>query len=245
MQDEEQFSLNDDLETAGGRAADDVFRGIAGRIVSGELSEGTPLPPEREIIEAYGVSRTVVREAVQALANRGLVEARPRHRPVVRKPSYDTAFETVANVVERLLKRPGGVKNLFDTRVMIESALVRQAAKDAAKEEIAAIDAALQANHEAIDDSETFYRTDVEFHATLYAVAHNPVLPAVHRAYATWLSPQWSRMPHEPARNRVNFEFHSRIFEAILMRDPDQAETQLRSHLAYAWEQVRETFGDV
>lgn len=244
MRDERRAEPEGEAGGDSGRAADHVFRSIAGRILSGEIADGAALPPEREIIESYGVSRTVVREAVQALANKGLVEARPRHRPVVRKPSFDTAFETVADVVRRLLMRPGGVRNLFDTRVMIEAALVRQAAKEAVKEDIAAMKAALEENRAAMEDRELFYRTDVGFHATFYAVAKNPVLPAVHRAYTAWLSPHWSNMPFHPERNRVNFEFHSEIFEAILMRDPDRAEELLRQHLAYAWNQVRAILGD-
>ncbi len=228
-----------------GRAADDLFRHYAELINSGALSEGDPLPPEREIVETHGVSRTVVREAVLALANKGLVDARPRFRPVVRKPTYDTAFETVDNVVARLLIQPGGVKNLFDTRIIIEAALVRQAASDAKKDDIAALKSALDANEAAIEDSELFYRTDTGFHAVLYQIPCNPILPAVHKAYTTWLAPQWSKMPRLPDRNRTNFEAHRRIFEAILMRDQDAAEAALRTHLANAWNQVRETFGDL
>ncbi len=135
--------ISTDESSKGGRAADDLFRHFAEMINSGVLREGDPLPPEREIVATYGVSRTVAREAVLALANRGLVEARPRYRPVVRKPSYDTAIETVENVVARLLTQPGRVKDLFDTRILIEAALVRQAAADAKKEDIAALTLAL------------------------------------------------------------------------------------------------------
>ena len=225
-----------------GRAVDDVFRRIAGRILSGELADGQPLPPEREIIKAFGVSRTGVREAVLALANGGLVRARLRHRPVVRKSGYDTAFETLISVVERLLNLPGGVKHLFDKRVMIEASLVRQAALDARKEDIAAMRAALMANEAAIENSEPFYGTDVEFHSTFYGIPGNPVLPANHRACTAWLSPHWYRMPSEPDRNRADFEFHGWTFEAMLMRNPDTAGERLKLHLAYAWDQVRETF---
>ena len=228
-----------------GRAADDLFRRFAEMINSGALRDGDPLPPEREIVETYGLSRTVVREAVLALANRGLVEARPRYRPVVRKPTYDTAFETVDNVVARLLSQPDGVKNLFDTRIMIEAALVRQAATEAGKDDIAALKQALEANEAAIEDSELFYRTDIAFHSVLYQIPQNPVLPAVHKAYTTWLALHWSQMPRLPERNRANFKAHKAIYEAILMRDADAAEAALRAHLANAWTQVRETFGDI
>ena len=228
-----------------GRAADDLFRTFVDMIGAGVLREGDPLPPEREIVETYGVSRTVAREAVLALANRGLVDARPRYRPVVRKPSYDSALDAVDTVVSRLLKQPDGVKNLFDTRIMVEAALVRQAAAGATRDDLVALKIALEQNGTAIDDSEHFYQTDMAFHAVLYKIPRNPVLPAIHKAYMSWLAPQWLQMPRLPEHNRQNYQAHSAITEAILMRDPDAAEAALRTHLANAWAQVRETFGDI
>jgi GntR family transcriptional regulator, sialic acid-inducible nan operon repressor len=90
------------------RAADAVVREIEARIVSGDLADGTPLPPERDLIETYRVSRTVVREAVASLASRGLVESRPRFRPVVRRPGYDAALAAANGVVGHLLAQSGG-----------------------------------------------------------------------------------------------------------------------------------------
>ncbi|MBY6144721.1 FadR family transcriptional regulator [Mameliella alba] len=228
-----------------GRAADHVVQSIAERIRTGALRDGQPLPPERDLMEQYGISRTVVREAVRTLSSRGLIEALPRHRPVVRKPGVDAAFDAVGSIVAHLLSEPGGVRNLFDTRIMIEAALVRHAAKEASREDIVELKAALEANGAAIEDSEEFYRTDNAFHAVLYEIPKNPVLPAIHRAYTTWLAPQWSRMPRLQDRNKANFDAHTAIFEAILMRDPDSAEARLRDHLSKAWAQVRATFGDM
>lgn len=101
---------------------------------------------------------------------------------------------------------------------------------------------ALAANEAAIPDSDLFYETDTAFHGVLYQIARNPVLPAIHSAYVTWLSPQWSQMPRLPKRNRENYEAHKRIFDAILLRDPDLAEQELRAHLNSAWLQVCRTF---
>ncbi|SNS61043.1 FadR/GntR family transcriptional regulator [Antarctobacter heliothermus] len=228
-----------------GRAADQVVHSIAERIRLGDLPDGQPLPPERDLMEEYGISRTVVREAVRTLSSRGLIEALPRHRPVVRKPGFDAAIDAVGSIVTHLLSEPGGVRNLFDTRIMVEAALARQAAQLATRDDIAALKEALEANAAAVEDSEEFYRTDNAFHGVLYQIPQNPVLPAIHRAYTTWLAPQWSQMPRLPERNRTNLGAHKAIYDAILMRDPDAAEARLRDHLSKAWAQVRETFGDV
>ena len=228
-----------------GRAADMVVKVLAQRIQSGELEDGQPLPPERDMMEEFGISRTVVREALVALSNKGLVEARPRHRPLVRKPGYDSAFSAIESIVTYLLGQRGGVRNLFDTRILLEAALVRQAAKTADKQDIAALKRALEANQASIEDSETFYQTDMGFHRILYEISRNPVLPAVNRAYTTWLAPHWLQMPRLPDRNQANFEAHRQIFDAILMRDPDAAEDALKRHLENAWDQVRQTFGEL
>ena len=144
-------------------------------------------------------------------------------------------------MVGRLLLQPEGLWNLFRTRIMIEVSLVRLAALDASKDDLTALKEALSANKEAIGESERFYRTDANFHAKLYAIPQNPVLPAVHRAYTVWLWPHWSKMPPSIERNRKNFDDHAEIFDMIVMRDPDAAERALQRHLNKAWRHVRDT----
>ena len=226
------------------RAADELFSKFEKMIHTGELSSGQALPPEREIVETFGVSRTVVREAILALSNKGLVEAKPRYRPVVRKPDFDTALETIGNVVNRLLDDGNGVKNLFDTRIMIEVYLARQASMEAKRDDIQRLKTALDENREAIDNMELFFHTDIKFHRVMYEMGGNPILPAVHRAYIGWLQPNWIKMPTSSARNQLNFESHEAIFNAILMRDPDKAEAVTRKHLADAWDQINKILSE-
>lgn len=223
-----------------GRAADPLVEEIENRIARGLLGDGQPLPPERDLMAEFGLSRTVVREALRILSSRGLVEARPRHRPVVRRPGFAAAFDAVGGVVRHLLRDRDGVRNLFETRIMVEAALVRQAAAEAGRDDIARLTDALAANEAAIADSAAFYDTDIAFHRVLYEVPRNPVLPALHDAYTGWLAPQWSRMPHLETRNRRNAAAHRAIYDAILLRDPDAAETALRRHMDDAWDQVQD-----
>ncbi|MGB5557063.1 MAG: FadR/GntR family transcriptional regulator [Paracoccaceae bacterium] len=232
-------------DTITGRAADHVVRTLKQRILDGTLVEGQALPAERELMQEFGISRTVVREAVRLLSAQGLVEAKLRFRPVVRRAGFEAALDAAGSVVTNLLKQSGGVRNLFDTRILVEAALVREAATSARSSDILALKVALAANAAAIDDSDQFYLTDMQFHEVLYRIPRNPVLPAIHHAYNTWLSPRWSQMPRLPDRNRANLAAHTAILDAIMMRDPDAAEAALRAHLTAAWDQVRATFGDL
>ena len=225
-----------------GRAADELIATLVQLIGSGHLKDGDPLPPEREIVERFGVSRTVAREAVQALANRGLVDARPRFRPVVRRPSYETAMHTIGDVVEQLLGDKSSVRHLFETRVLVEAALVRNAARNASDQNIEELERALDANKAAIEDSPRFYETDRAFHGLFYSISDNPVLTVTHQAFSDWLSPHWVQMPHLTDRNAANYAAHKAILETVKMGEQDAAERLLRSHLDAAWEQVRDTF---
>lgn len=220
------------------RAADRLIAEIEHQILDGRLQAGQPLPPEREIVEGHGVSRTVVREALRVLSSKGLIVTRPGFRPIVAKPGYDAAVGAVGSVVTQLLGQPGGVRNLFELRIRMEASLVREAALSATAQNIDALERALAENKATIMDSSAFYQTDTAFHAVLYAIPGNPVLPAIHRAYTDWLSSYWSQMPRRPEVNQTNFEAHQAIFDAVLRRNPDAAELALRDHLDFAWRQV-------
>ncbi len=225
-----------------GRAADVIVAQLERQIASGELEDKFPLPAERDLMERFGASRTVVREAITALSNRGLIESRPRYRPVVRKPGPESALGAIEGIVRLLLEQSGGVKNLYESRVFLERALVREAANAAGKQDIVDLREALAANKAAIDDSGAFYATDTAFHGVLYKVPKNPIFPAIHQGYTSWLAPHWDRMLRSPERNKVNYLAHEAIFNAIIERDPDAAEEALANHLKAAWEYVRVTF---
>lgn len=233
-----------DRTAARTRAADQIIASIEARIYNGSFADGEPLPAERDLMGEFSASRTVVREAITALGARGLIDQRPRFRPVVRKPDYGTALRNVEAVVRHLLAERDSLHDLFQTRIFLERALVREAALNARKEGIDALRIALEANRRAVPDSGDFYETDTAFHGVLYRIPGNPIYPAVHDAYRTWLAPHWDRMPRSPERNAVNFASHRAIFESIIARDPDAAEEALARHLMAAWEFVRATIGE-
>lgn len=221
------------------RLADAVSAELARMIAAGTLSSGARLPTERELMRRFGVSRSAVREAIQGLAARGLLVTRPGHRPVVRGRNYETAVDTLGRLVAHLVEDEGGVRNLFETRIFVEAGLTRHAALQARREDIEALEAALEANRAAIGDPERFYATDAAFHALLYRVPRNPIFPEVHRAYVEWLQDHWKRLPRAAEFDRVNHAAHAEILAAIISRDPDAAEAALRRHLATAWEFLR------
>lgn len=224
-----------------GRTSDDLVAEIERRISSGQFVHDKRLPTERDLMEEFGVSRTVVREAISTLANRGLVESKPRFRPTVKKPDYSTFFSVTGKIVEFLLDEPGGVANLYQSREFVERGLVRHAALHATTDDIANLKIALNANFAAIDDTPSFFETDIQFHRILYDIIGNPIFPAIFEGYVSWLAPNWSRMKRSSEHNKINYEAHKKIYEAILEREPALAEEALNEHLSFAWALVKET----
>ena len=223
-------------------AANLVVSALEKRIYTGQLKSGSRIPAERELCEEFCVSRTVAREAVKILGGKGLIDMRPRHRPVVLQPSYDMAVGVLGNLIRYLIEQPKGIENLFGLRIFVEAGLVRMAALSADKDDIANLRIALENNRRCIEDSEKFYETDMLFHAALYQVPRNPIYPALHRSFCDWLAYHWLQMPRLPERNKRNYEAHLAIFTAILDRNPNEAEVALRRHLADSWTQVCRTF---
>ena len=211
------------IKNRGNRIADEVVTTLEEKIVSGDLRKGQMLPTEHELMKEFGISRSPIREAIKTLDSRGLVEALPKHRPIVKGLDYDTVSGVVGGLVKHLINQPGGVKKIFDVRIFVEAGLVRMAALKAEKTDIARLRAALEENGTHIQDSDRFYDTDMAFHAVLYAIPRNPVFNTIHRSFNDWLDWHWRQMPRLPDRNALNFEAHKAIFDAILNRDPDEA----------------------
>lgn len=226
------------------RAADAIIEQLEQQIISGALPNGSTLPAERDLMRQYLASRTVVREAITALSSRGLIENRPRFRPVVRKPDFQNMLNAIDSSMKHLLSQNAGVKNLYESRIFVERMLVRDAATSARKSDVENLTIALSNNKKAIKNSPEFYATDMAFHAVLYRIPDNPIFPALHNSYTTWLEPIWMKMPRSTERNLMNYLSHEAIYDAILARDPNNAEAALVRHLNAAWEYVRVTFDD-
>jgi DNA-binding FadR family transcriptional regulator len=230
--------------TTANRRSQAVTDELARLIRSGGLPEGARLPTERDLMQRFGVSRAAVREAIASLASHGLVVTRLGHRPVVRRPDFGVAIDTVGQFVGHLVADEAGVWNLFNSRIFLEAALARWAAQHARRDDIEGLSAALEANRRAIGDPARFDETDVAFHAILYRIPGNPIFPAVHKAYVEWLIQHWRSMRRGASIDRMNHAGHVALFEAIQARDPDGAEEALRRHLTAAWEFVRSTFAE-
>jgi GntR family transcriptional repressor for pyruvate dehydrogenase complex len=143
---------------------------IESRIRSGELAPGNQVPSERSLSEQFGVARTSVREAMQGLVTMGLVERRGNRSYVA---------ERLPELVVETDGRKAFVRELFETRRVLELPILELAATRAGDQDRAAI-AALAAEFDQELSLADFRRLDRRFHTRTAAAAGNPLLVEVY-----------------------------------------------------------------
>jgi DNA-binding FadR family transcriptional regulator len=211
---------------------EDVAENLERMIQDGVYAPSDLLPSERDLMREFGVGRPAVREALFHLRKMGLVEIRSGERARVTTPTPGFIISGLAGTARHMLGAPGGVRDFQAARTFFEVGLVRHAAEHATRKDIAAFEAALLANREALGDLRRFEKTDVDFHYVLAVIPGNPIFTAIHAAFAEWLLQQ-RQTTLVRGKDVVAYEAHKAIFEAVASRDVDGAERAMRVHLDY------------
>jgi GntR family transcriptional repressor for pyruvate dehydrogenase complex len=200
-------------------------------IHEGEFKPGDALPSERELMAHFGVGRPAIREALFALKRMGLVVVANGERARVSNPTTETLLGELSGAARLMLTKPEGMHHFQQARTLFECALAEEAARVASPDDIAALERALMANHDAIGDDTRFMRSDVAFHFAMATIPHNPIYIALHEAIVEWLVDQRSVSLRQPGTDRLAYLSHREIFEAIKARDPAAASLAMRRHL--------------
>lgn len=213
------------------KLSDQVLAYLQADIVSGKFQLGEHLPSERDLMESFGVGRPTIREALYALQKMGLVVISSGSRARVTQPTPEVILNELSGAANYLLNQEGGQEYFQQARAFLEIGLARFAAAKATPEDLRKMEEALAANEEAIGNIELFKETDIAFHYVLAEIPRNPIFVALHQAMAAWLTDQRSTTLQAPGQDRIAFEAHEKIFEAIRKREPDLAEQAMEQHL--------------
>jgi len=214
------------------RLADTILDQLIVRIANGSLAPGSTLPPEADLATQFGVSRTVVREAVRTLVLKGLVAVKTRTGIQVRPPADWDHLDPVI-LFERV--RAGQDEDLLDEllelRHIVEVESVALAALRRTPGDLGALDALIEAMRAALDDPPTFSSWDLRFHDAILAAAHNRLLQQALRPVGKTLqvgrliSIQRTGAPINSQRG------HEAIFAAIQQGNQDLARAAMHRHL--------------
>lgn len=204
-----------------------VANNIENWIGSRALQPGDRLPSERELCEQFGLSRTVIREAIKTLAERGLVSIQPGRGNFVSRLSV----ENLSEVVNRFLRFSNEThEDLMEVRELLEVKIAELAAHRAQPEDWARLEAAVRSMEQAQGDTHLYLAADLDFHSALAQATRSGVFVALINSIVDFLHDirligfsvnAYERGPEE----------HRKIYQAVRAQNPAAAGAAMREHL--------------
>jgi GntR family transcriptional regulator, transcriptional repressor for pyruvate dehydrogenase complex len=222
--------------------ADTIAQILLQVILSRRMRPGDEIPSERALSGQFGVSRTVVREALRSLAARGVIEMRPSASPVVAHVSPDVVSDSMRLFLHSTSDTT--YAQVYEVRLLFEPELAALAAERATGEDVARLretcDRLVRAAHSVMkaptrrDDAllRECATADLEFHAQVARAAHNVIyvilLDAIHDVELAMIAMTMG----EPGDIELIEPEHGAILDAIASRDAPRARQAMRSHLS-------------
>lgn len=212
--------------------------------LSGQLSGGQKLPTELQLSEVFGVSRTVIREAIAGLAADGLLESRQGAGIfVVEQPAETAAMPPV--VRQDLPNNISNALNVLEVRIALEmeSAALAAIRKNSSQE--ARIQETFFEFDRLLQLGQPTGKADFDFHRSIAEATNNPFYVEVLDGLGTRTIPCDVTSPHA-TEEVLSFDYqaglqkeHLAIMNAILLGDADQARIAMRQHLAASQQRYR------
>jgi DNA-binding FadR family transcriptional regulator len=207
-----------------------VMQRLIEYIEEGGLQPGDPLPSQYQLAEQLGVSRPVLREAMQGLASVGLLEIRPGSGCYVGNSSRP---DNPAALFE-ILTHEAALEAL-EARMVVEVELAGLAASRATEADFAAVEAVLDRLRLALERGHETSEITSEFHRTLAGSGHNSFLQRMSQLLDKARTAQFSRIEAAlPDVKAGELESHRTLFEAIRSGDVERARAAMREHLEEA-----------
>jgi GntR family transcriptional regulator, transcriptional repressor for pyruvate dehydrogenase complex len=231
-----------DRDTGRGLAHELVER-LKGRMLSGEIAPGQKLPTESSLVSEFGVSRTVVREAISRLQAAGLVETfQGRGSFVLELPPATNGFAVDTSHV----RSHRDVLDLLDFRIGIETEAAGLAAARRTDRQLKAIERALGDFRRIGANPGRAVEADFAFHLKVATASGNRFYteligslgPMMIMLPRTRLAPSYE-ISDAAHLNRVALE-HENIYDAIARSDPEAARAAARVHLSNTRHRLRE-----
>jgi len=226
------------------KLSDQVVAEIERLILSGEVREGEKLPTEAELCQAFGMSRSVIRDAVRTLSARGLVRVQHGQGTVVDPPGESTVADAL---ILHLLRSDLTIHDVLAARAAIETGVCPIAAQRASEDDIRQLAADLASLDEALrqGDWQHVQNEHLAFHLDLLRATNLPALevmlrPLQHVVMLSSVPPYvdhpefWEASAHQAILDGIRAHDEDRTRQALMdhyliMETPAYAETQATS----------------
>jgi len=189
-----------------------------------DMQPGDTLPNENDLSERLGVSRTVIREATKVLAEKGLVESRPKVGTLVKARKFWQLLDPdVIRWEYALGPRREFMKEITEVRRTIEVAAAEYAALRATPESIQNIESCYEALVNSVNDDELYIVTDLRFHEAIFAACRNQFLENLATTLRVALESSRKITVQLPGSSFEALPLHRAVVDAIAAHDVSQA----------------------
>jgi GntR family transcriptional repressor for pyruvate dehydrogenase complex len=203
---------------------------ISDAIIGGELGPGDRLPAERELAEQFGVSRTVVRDAVKMLSGRGVLQVR-RGAGIFVASAEETVMGRLGQPANFLPLRGAGLRDLFDVRKVLEAQGTEWAAERRSAHHVERLRGIIEDAHRHPGDPEVLSERDAGFHVAVAEASQNLVLVRVMLTLLDLLEAARRESLSIPGRPELSLSQHEDVLREIEARDPEAARRAMLKHL--------------
>jgi GntR family transcriptional repressor for pyruvate dehydrogenase complex len=221
-----------------------TVRRLEERILEGTWDVAARLPSERSLAESFDVSRSTVREAIQRLVSKGLLETkRGSGVYVMRKKPVGLA----APWLQLIAENPPLRAETLEFRLVFECAAARFAAQRSTQKELEQLEAILLRMRTAVGnaDVDAEAHIDAEFHTALTAASHNRMLDQFYAGVISMIREHITSNTYDATVNNANASFqaltrlrqHESIYCAIRERNADAAQEAMFVHIDYVGKQ--------
>ena len=226
-----------------GKVSDIITSQLEEMIIHGVLVPGERLMSERDLAQEMEVSRPSLRDALQKLESRGLIETRQGGRTFVRNFLGPSLTDPLAALLER---SPNTAQDFLELRTTLDGIAAYYAALRATEVDRELLTLCFETMEEAYNEKDPSEEADIDadFHMAIAEAAHNVVLLHILRSLFSILRTNVfsNRMNlyTRPSSREILLKQHKAIYEAIMTCDPEKARNASAGHLKYVKETMQE-----
>lgn len=224
-----------------GNLTDELLAQIVTQINTGKLRPGTKLPTEGELVQSHGVSRTVVREAIQRLQAMGLITTRHGVGSFVCEPPRKKGFLPAPLKIGAALD----LMAIMELRLGLETEAAALAAVRRTRKDLDSLEQALKQFDKELSEGGDGIDSDFQFHLAIMSATQNRYFTDVFSALGSTAIPRsrcridGTEVWRSEYLKRVKTE-HEDIYNAILRGESDAARAAARNHLSNGRERMRQ-----
>lgn len=221
-----------------------VAQRIVADIQSQNVVAGDRLPPEKAMIEQYGVGRGTLRESLRFLELQGLISLRPGPGggPVVEQPDGE-GLATALTLLLQFENAP--YRTIAEAREGLEPMMARLAAERLSDDQLDELAANLDRMKATLNDDIQFTECNEEFHDIIAHGSGNSLFKHLINALNGILDGSSMGITYTERNRRAVHIAHTRVFDALRARDPQQAAMAMREHIAEYSRHAELKFPDV